>query len=94
MARDCDHDGELPFTKKTDVCKIVEMLKEFLVATQGSKDETTELEELASKLSLSETHQQVGPLFLLIFVVLVLPSLPSPFILLLVSSSSYWSRSE
>lgn len=67
ITRDGDDDAELPFTRKTEVLRIVEMLKEFLMATHGSKDETTELEELASKLSISDTLKQVD-LFILFFI--------------------------
>lgn len=38
---------------------IVEMLREYLTITESGREETDELEELASKLSLSDTPQQV-----------------------------------
>ena len=45
--------------RKKDITQIVEMIREYLHVTDGSKDETEELEKLASQLSLSETPQQV-----------------------------------
>jgi len=59
IARSKEDDGGVALTRKMEVSRVVEMLKEFLRVTQSSREETTELEDLASKLSLSETPQQV-----------------------------------
>ena len=40
--------------------QIVDMIREYLHLTESSKNETEELERLASQLSLSETPEQVG----------------------------------
>ena len=60
IARDSDDEGGLPLSRKKEMTQIVEMVQKYLHVTKSSKDETDELERLASKLSLSETHQQVG----------------------------------
>ena len=38
------------------------MMREYLAVSRSSKDETTELEKLASQLSISETPQEVNVL--------------------------------
>ena len=59
IARGKDDDGGVALTRKMEVSRVVQMLKEFLRVTQSSREETRELEDLASKLSVSETPQQV-----------------------------------
>ncbi len=60
IAKSKEDEGGLALTRKMEVGRIVDMLKEFLRATRSSKEETQGLEELAGKLSLCETPQQVG----------------------------------
>ena len=59
IARDSDDEGGLPLSRKKDITQIVEMVQKYLHVTKSGKDETDELEKLASQLSLSETSQQV-----------------------------------
>ena len=59
IARDSDDKGGLPLSRKNEITQIVEMIHKYLHVTKSSKDETDELEKLASQLSLSETPQQV-----------------------------------
>ena len=59
IARDSDDEGGLPLSRKKEITQIVEMVQKYLHVTRSSKDETDELERLASQLSLSETPQQV-----------------------------------
>ena len=60
IARDSDDEGGLPLSRKKEITQIVEMVQQYLHVTKSSKDETDELERLASQLSLSETKQQVN----------------------------------
>ena len=62
IARDSDDEGGLPLSRKKEITQIVEMVQKYLDVTKSSKDETDELERLASQLSLSETPQQVKAL--------------------------------
>ena len=45
--------------RKKEVTQIVQMIQEYFQLTESSRDETDELERLASQLTLSETPQQV-----------------------------------
>ena len=73
LARESDDRGGECLSRKKEIYGIVEMLREYLAASRGifgddgdneggggGDQETRELEELASKLSLSETPEQVG----------------------------------
>ena len=59
LARESDDKGGEALSRKSEMCGMVEMLKEYLHVTKSNKDETEELEELAGRLSLSETSEQV-----------------------------------
>ncbi len=82
LARESDDRGGECLSRKREIYGIVEMLREYLAASnstfrdeeeedeggggggggggRGRERETEELEELASRLSLSETPEQVG----------------------------------
>ena len=59
IARNSDDAGGQPLSRKTEIYGIVDMLREYLVITKSKQDETDELEALASKLTLSETPEEV-----------------------------------
>ena len=60
LARQSDDEGGEGLSRKREMCGIVEMLRQYLVITKSDKDDADELEVLASKLSLSETPEQVS----------------------------------
>ena len=59
LARRSDDAGGEALSRKREMSGIVEMLREYLTLTDSGREETDELDELASKLSLSDTPQQV-----------------------------------
>lgn len=59
LARDSDDREGQPLSRKTEIYGIVSMLREYLVITESHKDETDALEGLASRLTLSETTEEV-----------------------------------
>ena len=59
IARESDDIGGEALSRKREICGIVEMLKEYLTITECDQEETKELEDLASRLTLSETPEQV-----------------------------------
>lgn len=60
LARESDDREGQPLSRKREIYGIVDMLREYLVLTKSHRDETDELEALASKLTLSETKEEVS----------------------------------
>lgn len=59
MARESDDRAGQPLSRKNEIYGIVDMLRQYLVITESHREETDELEALASRLTLSETTEQV-----------------------------------